>query len=75
LRAEALRLLAERHLLGSGGPAPTAHGRPVEIQVAASLETVLGRSDAPGEIPGVGPASARCPPTPSAPWSRTPGGA
>jgi hypothetical protein len=43
---------------GSGGPAGTSHGRPVEIHVTATPEVLLGLADAPGEIPGVGPVPA-----------------
>ena len=58
LRAEGLRVVAERYLTGEAGSAPTSHGRPVEIQIAASLETIMGTCDAPGEVPGVGPVPA-----------------
>lgn len=48
LRAAALVELAGDYLTGrSGLPKPRAHGRPVEIQVAAPLETVLGLAQVP----------------------------
>jgi hypothetical protein len=56
LRAEALRMFAEAYLSGQlTGTVATHHGRPVEIQVAVTPEALLGMSDTPGEIPGVGP--------------------
>jgi hypothetical protein len=37
------------------GAIPTHHGRPVEVHVAVTPEALLGISDTPAEIPGVGP--------------------
>ena len=56
LRAEGLRVFAERYL--SAPDAPKTHSRPIEVHIAASVETMLGLADHPGEIPGVGPVPA-----------------
>ena len=56
LRAEAQRVLAEAYLSGRlTGSVPTHHGRPVEIQLAVTPEALLGMTDSPADIPGVGP--------------------
>lgn len=56
LRAEALRVFAEAYLTGQiTGAVPTAHGRPIETQICITPEALLGLSDTPAEIPGVGP--------------------
>jgi hypothetical protein len=56
LRAEAQRVIAEAYLTGRlTGTIPNHHGRPVEVQVAVTPEALLGLSDTPAEIPGVGP--------------------
>jgi hypothetical protein len=49
-----------RYVYASTGTTITAtsHGRPVEIHVTATPETLLGLADTPGEIPGVGPVPA-----------------
>ena len=56
LRAEGLRVFAERYL--SAPDAPKTHSRPIEVHIAVSVETMLGLADHPGEIPGVGPVPA-----------------
>ncbi|MDQ1703906.1 MAG: hypothetical protein QOF18_272 [Frankiaceae bacterium] len=56
LRAEGLRVMAEGYLSGRlTGARPTEHGRPVEVQICATPEAMLGLADSPAEIPGVGP--------------------
>jgi hypothetical protein len=56
LRAEALRVFAEAYLTGRlTATVPTHHGRPVEIGVVTTPEALLGLTDTPAEIPGVGP--------------------
>lgn len=56
LRAEAQRVLAEHYLTGAvTGAVPTHHGRPVEIHIAVTPDALLGLSDTPAELPGVGP--------------------
>jgi hypothetical protein len=57
IRAEALRVFAEAYLTGAppGAHIPTVHGRPVEIQICATPEAMLGLAETPAEIPGVGP--------------------
>jgi hypothetical protein len=56
LRAEALRTFAEAYLNGTlTSTVPTHHGRPVEVGIVATPEALLGLTDTPGEIPGVGP--------------------
>lgn len=56
LRAEAQRVFAQAYLSGRlTGTVPTHHGRPVEIQVAVTPDALLGLTDTPAEIPGVGP--------------------
>lgn len=55
IRAEALRAFAELYLARHK---PTAHGRPVEVQVAVTPEALLGLDECPGEVPGVGPVPA-----------------
>jgi hypothetical protein len=37
---------------------PTRHGRPAEVHVAVSLDTLRGLTELPGEIPGFGPVPA-----------------
>jgi len=55
LRAEAQRVFSESYLTGQlTGTVPTHHGRPVEIHVAVTPEALLGMSDTPAEVPGVG---------------------
>jgi hypothetical protein len=55
LRAEAQRRFSEFYLSGRlTGHVPTHHGRPVEIHVAVTPEALLGLSDTPAEVPGVG---------------------
>ncbi len=58
LRIAALVDWAERFLTAPSGP--RAGGRPVTVNVTVDLPTVLGLTDQPGEIPGLGtlPASA-----------------
>jgi hypothetical protein len=48
LRIAALVHFAERYLQQPGGP--TAHGRPITINIAIDLPTFLGLTDHPGEI-------------------------
>lgn len=56
LRAEAQRVFAEHYLSGvMTGTVPTHHGRPVEVHIAVTSDALLGMSDTPAEIPGVGP--------------------
>lgn len=56
LRAEAQRKFSEFYLSGQmTGHTPTHHGRPVEVHVAVTPEALLGMSDTPAEIPGIGP--------------------
>jgi len=56
LRAEGQRVMSEHYLSGLiTGTVPTHHGRPVEIHVAVTPGALLGLSDTPAEIPGVGP--------------------
>jgi len=55
LRAEAQRKFSEFYLSGQmTGHVPTHHGRPVEVHVAVTPEALLGMSDSPAEVPGVG---------------------
>jgi len=55
LRAEAQRKFSEYYLSGQmTGHVPTHHGRPVEVHVAVTPDALLGLSDTPAEIPGVG---------------------
>jgi len=49
----------ERPRREAGRTATRRARRPVELQVAVSYETVIGASDAPGEIPGAGPVPAQ----------------
>src|SRR5579875_3362808 len=59
LRAAALVELAGEYLSGrSGLPRPRAHGRPVQIHIAATVDTVFGLADCPGELLGYGPVPA-----------------
>lgn len=62
LRADGLRAFADRYLMGTGPTGatgrPTVHGRPVEVQVVATADTVLGLADDPGDLPGDGPVPA-----------------
>jgi Domain of unknown function (DUF222) len=56
LRAEGLRVMCQRYLNGElTGRVPTVHGRPVTINVCATPAALLGLTDTPGEIAGVGP--------------------
>jgi hypothetical protein len=56
LRAQGLRMMCEAYLNGQlTGRAPTVHGRPVTINICATPAALLGLTDTPGEIPGVGP--------------------
>lgn len=56
LRAEGLRVRAEAYLAGAvTGHVPTAHGRPLEVQVVATPEALAGLADTPAEVPGMGP--------------------
>jgi uncharacterized protein DUF222 len=56
LRAEALRAFADAYLSGTiTGRQPTHHGRPVEVQICTTPEALVGWTDTPAEIPGVGP--------------------
>jgi hypothetical protein len=56
LRAQGLRMMCEAYLSGRlTGRAPTAHGRPVTVNICATPAALLGLTDTPGEIPGVGP--------------------
>jgi hypothetical protein len=56
LRAEGQRKMAESYLTGlMTGTKPTHHGRPVEVHVAVTPDALLGMTDTPAEIPGVGP--------------------
>jgi hypothetical protein len=52
LRVAALVDWAERYLMAPGGP--RAHGRPVTINIACDLTTLLGLTAHPGEILGTG---------------------
>ena len=56
LRAEAPAKWAADYLTGttSGGTAPRAGGRPIEIGLTLGLRTALGLDDLPGELPGFG---------------------
>lgn len=55
LRAEALRTFAEAYLTGQlTGGVPTHHGRPIEIGIVVTPDALLGCTDTPAEIPGVG---------------------
>jgi hypothetical protein len=53
LRAEALRVFADRYL--TGDDAPTSHGRPIEVHLAATPAALAGLAETPAEIPSVGP--------------------
>jgi hypothetical protein len=57
LRMEGLARMCGNYLTGQTGPvgrAPRAGGLPVEIGVVIGIDTVLGRRDLPGEVPGHG---------------------
>ena len=55
LRAEAQRVFSEHYLTGAmTGTVPTHHGRPVEVHIAVTPDALLGMTDTPAEIPGVG---------------------
>jgi hypothetical protein len=48
--------MCQRYLNGElTGNVPTVHGRPVTINLCATPAALLGLTDTPGEIPGVGP--------------------
>jgi hypothetical protein len=53
LRAEAMRVFTDRYL--TGADAPTSHGRPIEVHVAATPAALAALVDTPAEVPGVGP--------------------
>jgi hypothetical protein len=56
LRTEGLRTMCERYLTGEiTGRVPTAHGRPITINICATPGALLGLTDTPGDIPGIGP--------------------
>ncbi len=65
LRVDALRVWAEDHLAaGTASDStddrrPRSHGRPVEVHVAVSLDSLQGLAEYPGEIPGFGPVPAQ----------------
>jgi hypothetical protein len=49
-------VFSEAYLTGQlTGTVPTHQGRPVEVHVAVTPDALLGMTDTPAEIPGVGP--------------------
>jgi len=56
IRVEGLRTFAEAYLSGGlTGSTPTHHGRPVEVHIVTTPEALVGWSNLPAEVPGVGP--------------------